>query len=67
MIDIHVNGAPRRIPAAQTVAALVTELGLQDQGIALAVNRTVLPRHRWPVHTLVHRDRIDIVRAIGGG
>jgi sulfur carrier protein len=67
MIDVEINGEARRVPAAQTLAALVGELGLAGQGVALAVNRTVVPRQQWHRHTLVHRDRIDIVRAIGGG
>lgn len=67
MIDVEINGETRRVPAAQTLAALVSELGLAGQGIALAVNRSVVPRQQWHAHTLVHRDRVDIVRAIGGG
>ncbi|MGZ3182627.1 MAG: sulfur carrier protein ThiS [Telluria sp.] len=67
MIEIVLNGEPRQVTAAHTLAALVAELGLEGQAIALAVNRNVVPRQQWPAHTLGPRDQVDIVRAIGGG
>lgn len=67
MIDIVLNGEPRRVPPAHTLAALVEELGLRGQAVALAVNRSVVPRARWPQHALAAQDQVDIVRAIGGG
>jgi sulfur carrier protein len=67
MIEIVLNGEPRQVSAAHTLAALVAELGLEGQAIALAVNRDVVPRQRWDAQALAERDQVDIVRAIGGG
>jgi len=67
VIEIVLNGESRHVPAAHTVAALVAELGLAGQAIALAVNRNVVPRGRWHESTLAAQDQVDIVRAIGGG
>ena len=67
MIEIVLNGAPHRVPVAQTLAALVGALELHGQALALAVNRSVVPRQRWFEHTLQAHDQVDIVRAIGGG
>ena len=67
MIEIELNGAPHAVPPQQTLAALVDTLGLAGQALALAVNRPVVPRQRWPQVALNSNDKVDIVRAIGGG
>ena len=66
-MEIMLNGAPRVAPAGQTLSELVVALQLEGQALALAVNRSVVPRQRWSETALNAQDRVDIVRAIGGG
>lgn len=66
-LDIVLNGAPHRVPARCTLAQLVEALALSGQALALAVNRSVVPRQQWPDRALRPGDQVDIVRAIGGG
>lgn len=67
MIEIELNGAPHRVPARQTLDQLIAALELSGQALALAVNRNVVPRQHWPGRVLQPQDKVDIVRAIGGG
>jgi len=67
MTQIDVNGAPCSVPAGQTLSGLLEQLGMAAQGIALAVNREVVPRQQWLERRLQQNDKVDIVRAIGGG
>ncbi|WP_317202630.1 sulfur carrier protein ThiS [Janthinobacterium sp.] len=67
MIAISLNGAPRQVPPDHTLHDLVEALGLSGQALALAVNRSVVPRLRWAEQVLRAQDQVDIVRAIGGG
>jgi sulfur carrier protein len=67
MIEIELNGAPRLVPPQQTLNQLVDALELTGQALALAVNRNVVPRQQWPERVLQAQDKVDIVRAIGGG
>ncbi|MFC5513569.1 sulfur carrier protein ThiS [Massilia jejuensis] len=67
MLEIELNGAPHRLPAGQTLEDLVRALGMAGQALALAVNRQVVPRAQWGGRLLAGQDRVDIVRAIGGG
>ncbi|MRW91759.1 sulfur carrier protein ThiS [Duganella sp. FT80W] len=67
MIEIELNGAPHRVPARQSLDQLIAALELSGQALALAVNRQVVPRQQWPERLLQARDKVDIVRAIGGG
>ncbi len=67
MIEIELNGAPHRVPPQQTLDGLIDALALSGQALALAVNRQVVPRQQWSARTLRAQDKVDIVRAIGGG
>jgi sulfur carrier protein len=67
MIDIEVNGEARRVAVWTTLQELVEQLELAAEPVALAVNRSVVPRQAWRTHVLLGQDKIEIVRAIGGG
>jgi sulfur carrier protein len=64
-MEIELNGAPYQAP--DLLADLVAQLELTGQKLAVAVNRQVVPRLQWASYKLLARDRVDIVRAIGGG
>lgn len=67
MIEIELNGEPRRVPPQHSLSELVDALQLTGQALALAVNRNVVPRQQWSQRVLQAQDKVDIVRAIGGG
>jgi sulfur carrier protein len=68
VIAVRVNAQPREIPAATAVAALVRELvGDDPQGVAVAVNGSVVPRARWGEVMLANGDTVELVRAVQGG
>jgi sulfur carrier protein len=53
--------------AAKEGISDIAALDLAGKGLAIAVNREVVPRQGWDARRLQPRDRVDIVRAIGGG
>jgi sulfur carrier protein len=67
MLTIELNGEARTIPEQHTLQELVASLELPPQALAVAVNRSVVPRQQWQGLLLKAQDKIDIVRAIGGG
>jgi sulfur carrier protein len=67
VLEIELNGAAHALPGDSSLHELVESLGLAGQKLALAVNRQVAPRERWRDTPLHARDRVDVVRAIGGG
>jgi sulfur carrier protein len=67
MMEIELNGEARSVPPQQTLDQLIDALSLGGQALALAVNRSVVPRQQWPQRVLQPHDKVDIVRAIGGG
>jgi sulfur carrier protein len=67
MIEIELNGTPHRVEDNQSLSDLIASLALPNQAMAVAVNRQVVPRQIWSQRQLQPLDRVDIVRAIGGG
>ena len=66
-IEIMLNGEAHRFPAGQNVQHLIDSLGLTGQALAVAVNRQVVPRASWQQKMIQAGDRVEVVRAIGGG
>ena len=66
-MQITVNGETAELPEGLTVAELLERTGLGDQRIALERNREIVPRSEFASTKLAAGDRVEIVRAIGGG
>ena len=66
-MQITVNGDPREAPSETTVAALLAELKLAPEYVAVEVNRDVVPRQRHAQHVLQEGDQLEIVTLVGGG
>ena len=66
-VDVLVNGTARTVPADCTVSGLLTLLGLGERRLAVALNRTVVPRSGYPTQRLGPGDRVEILEAVGGG
>ena len=66
-MEIQVNGATREIADAATVGDLLEILDLDLNGVAVAINRNVLPRSHVTSQALARGDEVEIIRAVGGG
>ncbi len=66
-VTVIVNGQARAIRQGATLADLVAELGLTGDKIAVELNQRIIPYGRYAEPILKEGDRIEIVRAIGGG
>jgi sulfur carrier protein len=65
-MQVQVNGEGRAVGSDTTVAALIESLQLRGR-IAIEINGEVVPRSVHASRRLAPGDRIEIVRAIGGG
>jgi sulfur carrier protein len=66
-IPIELNGEARTVADTDSVQDLIDALLLTNQALAIAVNREVVPRTKWREHRFASGDKVDVVRAIGGG
>ncbi|HEU4651633.1 MAG TPA: sulfur carrier protein ThiS [Croceibacterium sp.] len=65
-LTLTVNGEPRRT-AAPTIAALVVELGLKPEKVAVERNGTIVARSTLGEALLADGDVLEIVHFVGGG
>lgn len=71
-MNVLVNGQSKEFPAPLTLAQLLEMIGSKWgqsplSHVAVALNDTVVPRQRFTETLLRNGDRIEIVRAVGGG
>lgn len=66
-MKITVNGAPTEAKQGTTVKELVASLGKPERGVAVALNGEVVPRSTWDSTEVKDADRVEVVRAVGGG
>ncbi len=62
-----VNGVERDVADGATVARLLDELGVPQDGVAVAVNDRVVPRSQHALLALADGDRVEVVHAVAGG
>ena len=67
MIDIILNGEPRRIAAGTSVTGLLAELALDVAKVAVERNLEIVPRSTFGEVALAAGDRLEIVHFVGGG
>lgn len=66
-MELVINGKTEQLPDGLNAARLIEHLGLQNERLAMEVNREIVPRSRFDSHYFSPGDEIEIVRAIGGG
>jgi sulfur carrier protein len=65
-MNLHVNGEPLRFEGA-TLGELLLQLHAPPDGVAVAVNGEVVPRSERETRALRDGDRVEVIRAVGGG
>ncbi|MCC6965603.1 MAG: sulfur carrier protein ThiS [Nitrospira sp.] len=66
-MTIQVNGESRGIGDGHTVAALLRELDIRADRVAVELNLEILDRRDFETRSLREGDRVEILSFIGGG
>jgi len=67
MIRLTVNGESMKLYSANNLKDLLDTLHLANQRVAVEVNHEIIPRSLHASTRVREGDRVEIVRAIGGG
>lgn len=67
LASLTVNGIGTDMGDAQTVADVVSRMGLAGKKIAVEKNGEIVPRSRYATTPVCDGDRLEIVGAVGGG
>jgi sulfur carrier protein len=63
-----INGEERDFVGDRlTLSALVEQLGMKSDRVAIELNRDIVARDRWTATVLSEGDRLEIVHFVGGG
>ena len=64
---LMLNGSARDCADGLTLAALVEQLGMKPDRVAIELNGDIVRRDVWSETTLREGDRLEIVHFVGGG
>ena len=67
LLEIRVNGEPRRCAAGLTLVQVLENLGYRPPLVVVEFNGDILPRQRWSAQTVVESDVLEVVTIVGGG
>jgi thiamine biosynthesis protein ThiS len=67
LMKLVINGEERSFDDGLTLAALVEQLGVKADRIAVELNRDIVRRDDWAGTTLRNGDRLEVVHFVGGG
>jgi len=67
MIQIVVNGSPRRFERPIPVVELISSLALAGKKVAVEKNGEIVPKSAHGSTVVADGDRLEIVVAVGGG
>ena len=66
-IKILLNGESREVPEKLSIKELFTFLKLSEKHCAVEINKEIIFKTNWDKRLLINEDKVEIVRAIGGG
>ena len=66
-MDIFLNGEMQTITDRLNITNLIKKLELENKRLAVEVNLDIAPRSQFDSYVLSAGDKVENVRAIGGG
>jgi sulfur carrier protein len=66
-MKLQINGDDHEFADSLTLAALLGQLGMKADRVAVELNREIVPRPQWAETSLRDGDRLEIVHFVGGG
>ena len=66
-MNLIINGEDRSFEGGLTLAALIEQLGMKQDRVAVELNRDIVQRDKWGSTQLSSGDRLEIVHFVGGG
>ena len=66
-IQVFINGKKKFFSSNNTLISLLNFLEIEENGIAIEVNRIVIPKSQYKNTIVKNDDKVDIVQFIGGG
>ena len=66
-IKIFINGDLKKFPQETNIVSVLESLNISSKHIAIEINESLVFRSDWKETNLKDGDKVEIVKAIGGG
>ena len=66
-MKLVINGEERSFSDGLILSALVEQLGVKADRVAVELNHNIVRRDAWPQTALHDGDRLEVVHFVGGG
>ena len=66
-MKLTINGDSRDFSDGLTLAALIAQLGMKSDRVAVELNLEIVPRPQWENTQLKDGDKLEVVHFVGGG
>jgi sulfur carrier protein len=66
-MKVQINGESRNFDNSIPLSALLEQLGMKSDRVAVELNRNIVPRAQWAETQVSEGDRLEIVQFVGGG
>jgi sulfur carrier protein len=66
-IEIFINGDLKKFPREINIVSVLESLNISSKHIAIEINESLIFRSDWEKTNLEDGDKVEIVKAIGGG
>ena len=66
-IKIFINGDLKKFPSETNIVSFLESLNISSKHIAIEINENLVFRSDWQETNLKDGDKVEIVKAIGGG
>jgi thiamine biosynthesis protein ThiS len=66
-MNLTINGENRSLAPVESLHALVEQLGMKSDRVAIELNHEIVPRDQWAQTPIRDGDRLEIVHFVGGG
>lgn len=67
MITVNINNKKHSLFSPICIAEMLSQLNIETQGIAVAINNQIATKASWKTHQLSNGDKILIITATQGG
>ena len=66
-MNVFINWEKASTPKKTSIELLLANLGVKNKFIAVEVNRVIVPKSNYRNYYLKENDKVEIIRAVGGG
>ncbi|WP_075342633.1 sulfur carrier protein ThiS [Tenacibaculum agarivorans] len=67
MITVKINDSNKTFKTECNLIGMIEELNIQSNGIAIAVNNSIVKKSDWSNHKLSENDNVLIIKSTQGG